>query len=242
MIRAIIFDLGGTLIEFNPDHLPWLEWERAGLQSAHAYLSTRGYDVPERAFERHFFEPLPERWAQATQGQTNLKLEELMRETCSACGLTPTETEIQEVVAQYIRPLDTRIELFADTLDTLEALRRRGLLLGLVSNTMWPGEYHRRELDRFGMTPYFEHTVFSADVGVWKPQPDIYHLSLDALRVSAQEAIFVGDTPQHDIVGAQGVGMRAVYKRNHALVSDTVRPDAEITHLTELLTLIEQWE
>lgn len=242
MISAVVFDLGGTLLDFSPDRLPWLEWERAGLANAYAYLSACGYQIEERPLIGAFIDELPERWERATQGGENLRLGAVMREACAACGVEPTEDEISEAVAHYIEPLDARVTPYDDTVDTLERLRDAGYRIGLVSNTMWPAKYHHLELQRFGLQPYFDHTAFSSDVGIWKPQPGIYLLSLDALGVAAAEAVFVGDMPAHDIVGAKQVGMRAVYKQSVSFRPDGVEPDAVIEQLSELPGLIERWQ
>jgi putative hydrolase of the HAD superfamily len=131
---------------------------------------------------------------------------------------------------------------YDDALDTLAALSQP-FKIGLISNTMWPGRYHLREMERTGLLPYFDHTVFSADVGLWKPQPAVYRLSLDALGVPAEEAIYVGDMPAYDIVGAQRAGIHAVYKRNPGSPPlDGVTPDAEIDCLAELPGLIRELE
>jgi HAD superfamily hydrolase (TIGR01509 family) len=242
MINAVIFDLGGTLLDFNPDRLPWLEWERVGLASAHAYLAAQGYRIEEQELVAHFLERLPERWERAAQGGENLRLGDVMREACAACGVTLTEEEIVGAVAHYIEPLDVRVVPYDDTVETLAALRAQRYRLGLVSNTMWPARYHCRELVRFGLLSYLDHTVFSSDVGIWKPQPGIYLLSLAALEVPADEAVFVGDMPAHDLVGAKEVGMRAVYKQNDAFLPDGVEADAVIEHLSELPDVIERWQ
>jgi putative hydrolase of the HAD superfamily len=241
MIRAVLFDLGGTLLDYNPDHLPWLTWERAGVESAHAYLVARGYDLAAETFAARFVDALPERWERAAQGKGNLRLGDRLREACVACGVAPSPEDVEEAIARYIAPLDARVTIYEDTVTTLDALCQRELKIGLVSNTMWPGEFHRRDLERYGLVPYLDHTVFSADVGVWKPQPGIYHLSLDALGVAANEAVFVGDRPEHDVLGAQRVGMRGVHKRRPGDASNDVHPDAAITHLAELLPLIDRW-
>jgi putative hydrolase of the HAD superfamily len=178
---------------------------------------------------------------QATEGGKNLRLADRLREVCAACGLVPDEADLDRAVAQYIAVLDEQVVVYPDTLDTLAALQALDLKIGLVSNTMWPGEYHQRELARFGLEPFLDHIVFSADVGVWKPQPEIYTHSLDALGVSAVEAVFVGDMTEHDILGAQGVGMRGIYKRNHSFHSQKVQPDAAIDDLSELVEVVERW-
>ena len=240
MIRAVLFDLGGTLLEFNPHHLPWLEWERAGLQGAHAALSARGLALPMETFVAHFEDQLPERWEQAARGGPNLRLAEVIREAALAGGVTPDAGDVEAATGAYIAPLDAHVVAYDDALDTLAELRPQ-FKIGLISNTMWPEQYHLREMERTGILPYFDHTVFSADAGLWKPQPAIYWLSLDALGVSAEEAVFVGDMPAYDIVGAQRAGLRAVYKRNRGSPPlDGVTPDGEIDCLAELPGLVRE--
>jgi len=180
-------------------------------------------------------------WEQAAQGGQNLRLGDVLREACAACGVAPRPEEVDGAIARYIAPLDAGVVAFDDALDTLEALRGRGLEIGLVSNTVWAGEYHRREMERCGLLCYFDCIVFSAEAGIWKPQPGIYRLCLDALGVSAEEAVFVGDMPEHDIVGAQRAGMRGIYKHNDRPLPQGVHPDATITHLGELPALIDRW-
>jgi putative hydrolase of the HAD superfamily len=243
MIRAVLFDLGGTLLEFNPHNLPWLEWERAGLEGAHAALSAEGHALPLETFVARFEDSLPERWEQASRGGPNLRLGDVIREAALAGGVRPSADDIEKAIAAYIAPLDALVVAYDDAPDTLEALSRQGFKIGLISNTMWPGTYHLREMERTGILRYFDHTVFSADVGLWKPHPAVYRLALDALEVTAQEAIFIGDMPAYDIVGARRAGIRAVYKRNRGSPPlDGVVPDAEIDHLAELPELIAEWE
>jgi HAD superfamily hydrolase (TIGR01549 family) len=240
-VRAVIFDLGGTLLEFNPQHQPWMEWEREGLDAAHAYLSACGHGLPRAELMERFFSALNERWDRATKGGANLRLQDLLSESYAACGFILTADEIAEAVARYIAPIDARVVAFDDAVATLDVLRRQGHKIGLISNTMWPGEFHRQEMARSRLLPYFDHALFSSDVGIWKPQPGIYHLCLDALGVSPAEAVFVGDMPEHDIVGAQRAGMRGILKRNDGNQPGAVRPDAEIVQLSELPALIERW-
>jgi HAD superfamily hydrolase (TIGR01549 family) len=96
-------------------------------------------------------------------------------------------------------------ELYEDALPTLDALRGRGLKLGLLSNTA-------RDLNVF-----VEHHRLSVDAvltsrahGKTKPHATIFRRMLELLDVAPEEAMMVGDTVDDDIEGALAVGMRAV--------------------------------
>jgi len=96
-------------------------------------------------------------------------------------------------------------ELYDDALPTLDALRDRGLKLGLLSNSA-------RDLDVFvahhGLT--VDAVLTSRAHGKTKPHETIFRRMLELLDVTAEEAVMVGDTIEDDIDGARAVGMQAV--------------------------------
>ena len=100
MIQAAIFDLGGTLLEFNPQKLPWLEWERIGLVHVHTFLTAQGHVLDFDQLATIFSSALPERWELAAKGVKNLKLGDMLHESCAACGVTLTGDEIGEAIAE----------------------------------------------------------------------------------------------------------------------------------------------
>lgn len=92
-------------------------------------------------------------------------------------------------------------------LPLLDALRERGLRLGLVSNcSSEVGELW----DESPFAGRFDAVVLSAIEGVCKPDAGIYQLALERLGVDATDAIFVGDGDSGELPGAAAVGMRAV--------------------------------
>jgi putative hydrolase of the HAD superfamily len=98
-------------------------------------------------------------------------------------------------------------QLAATSHALLEALRARGLRLGLVSNAFDPPDLLHRDLARFGIAERLDVAVFSSEVGRRKPDPEIFERALGALDVAASEALFVGDTLASDIAGAAALGM-----------------------------------
>ena len=73
------------------------------------------------------------------------------------------------------------VSVYDDSLATLGALPRRGIKLGLISNTVWPGRLHTRDLQRFGLDPFFDVLTYSSEHPHTKPHPAIFRDTLDRL-------------------------------------------------------------
>jgi putative hydrolase of the HAD superfamily len=119
---------------------------------------------------------------------------------------------------------------------SLTRLREQGVALALLSNTMrTPGVVLRKVLDRYGLLDCFAHTTFSDEVGVRKPDPQIFALTLRALQVDPADAVHVGDDPILDVLGARKAGLRAIQVTTASLKAlGAQRPDAVIPSLATL--------
>jgi putative hydrolase of the HAD superfamily len=98
-------------------------------------------------------------------------------------------------------------QLASTTHALLEALRERGLKLGLVSNAIDPPGLLHRDLEQFGVAERLDVAVFSSEVGRRKPDPVIFERALDALGVAPERALMVGDRVAIDVAGARALGM-----------------------------------
>jgi len=116
----------------------------------------------------------------------------------------------------------TGMEPLGPMVDAVRQIRASELLTGLVSNS-WSTEHYDRKL----LVELFDVAVISAEVGLHKPQSEIYRLAAERLEVEASECIFVDDL-RENCDGAEAVGMTAVRFRN--------APET-ITQLTELTGL-----
>jgi len=97
--------------------------------------------------------------------------------------------------------------------------RAEGVKTGLISNSWGLGIYDRAPVD------LFDETVISGDVGLHKPQPEIYLLACERLRVAAGDCVFVDDL-RENVQGAEAVGMTAILHREST---------ATVARLEELL-------
>jgi len=94
-----------------------------------------------------------------------------------------------------------------DTGEVLDALRARGFALAVISNADGRVE---GDLVRYGLRPHFATVIDSHVVGVEKPNPAIFHLTLDRLGVMPDDAVYVGDVFGVDVKGARAAGLQAV--------------------------------
>lgn len=124
------------------------------------------------------------------------------------------------------------VEFFEGVSETLHALRARGFLLGIITDTATPEKIKLQRLARGGFGDVWSAYIASCVVGARKPDPRIYHAALAALNVRAGESVFVGHKVR-ELSGARQIGMKTVefnYK-------DDAPADFHIAHFPELLNL-----
>jgi HAD superfamily hydrolase (TIGR01549 family) len=107
--------------------------------------------------------------------------------------------------------------LFDDVLPTLEVLKQRGLILGLISNISQDIAPFCQEL---GLASYLDFIVTSQEIGSDKPHPPIFLAALERAGVEASEMVYVGDQYSSDVIGARGVGIKPVLLDRFELFTD----------------------
>ncbi|GIW00385.1 HAD family hydrolase [Roseiflexus sp.] len=243
MIRAVVFDMGGTLLRYpRPGNGTWRESEERGIRRLYHYLVTQGHPIAaeEETFVARMFERLAQGWEQATGGRINLRAMDWIAAGAADHDLTLSDGALMEAVHHYARPLRDGVTAMPGAAATLAALRARGVRIGLISNTIWPGDLHREDLIALGLWQYIEYAVFSGDFGIWKPHPQVFLHVLDHLGVNPADAVFVGDNPKEDVRGAQQAGMRAIWVRSpeFPLLPD-ILPDAVVENPGEIVPLLD---
>jgi putative hydrolase of the HAD superfamily len=132
------------------------------------------------------------------------------------------------------------LELFADAVATLEAVRTYlpGRRIGLITNG--PADVQRAKIERLGLAPLVDFALVSGEVGIEKPDPAIFQEALRRGAASAEETVFVGDSPDHDVAGARAAGIRAVWMNRTGRPWPTADPAPadEIRDLGALLALL----
>lgn len=233
MIRAVIFDWGGTLTPWHDIDLV-AQWQR--------YVDVYAPDDAQLAERLMAAEIALWRDQQATNGQAGTgSLDHIW----ATAGVDTTAEVHQRAMATYLAGWDPHTQADPLAHPTLFALRERGLAIGVLSNTMWPRAHHEAVFERDGLLPLIDAAVYSSEIPVAKPHLDAFRAILDQLQVTPQEAVFVGDRPWDDVHGAQQVGMRAIWIPHSRLgdqaVDVDVVPDAVIETLADTVAVVDAW-
>ncbi len=210
--RAVIFDLGSTLIEYEV-----ISWEDLSLKCATAsrtFLKKRGFEVPD---EQAFFEAFEAAKAPFREKASSTFVEwnvpQVARELLKELKIEEEDGLIDALFKAYYKPVDDHLYVYEDTVPTLEKLRKAIPTLGLISNTVFPEQAHLGELKRFGITPFLDFTIFSSTFGLRKPHPEIFAKAANLAGAAPKECVYIGDRYMEDIEGPTGLGMPAILRQ-----------------------------
>ena len=140
---------------------------------------------------------------------------------------------VDHLTALFFSHRDEAVRAFDDVEPMLDALEDH-LSLGVITNgnTTWQA---------MAIADRFDFWLAADQTGVRKPDPRVFRMAAAAAGCSPRDLVHVGDEPASDLVGARRAGVRAVWINRTGAGSPGVEPDAEISDLTELPGLIEQW-
>lgn len=245
MLKAVLFDLGGTLVHYETPELDIQALNRRSFRQLYQYLSAKraGQVLPEPAvFEsvinRHLM--VTRREARATL--RGLSLEDALRTALAEMGLIFDREEWASLRAVYYQAVRSALTVRSGARQTLQTLSQRGIAVGLVTNTFWAADVHDEDLARFELLELLPLRLYSCDVGHRKPHPAIFSQALSALGLKPHQVAYVGDRILTDVDGARRAGLWAVlievpWRAEH---SDDLEPDARIAELTDLLSLFKR--
>lgn len=134
-----------------------------------------------------------------------------LAETAADLGIKLTESERQHLESLLAAEI-LSIELFDDVVTSLQQLRQSGLKLALCSNLAAPYAQPITEVLPIALDAY----IWSFSAGAIKPAASIYLNTCEALGLSPQEVIMVGDTYDADVAGPINAGLQAIWLRRDA--------------------------
>lgn len=134
------------------------------------------------------------------------------------------------------------LELFSDAVAVLNTLRA-GLpspqgRIGLITNG--PADVQRAKVELLQVERHVDFVIISGEFGVWKPDPAIFAEALRLGDASAADAVFIGDSVEHDMAGARSAGIRSIWvnRAGRPWTNAAPPPDHQIRSLSDLSRLL----
>jgi putative hydrolase of the HAD superfamily len=232
--RAVIFDWGGTLTPWHAVDLA--EQWRVFARQVHAEqaqmlsLAARISDAEDAA------------WVRSRTAHTSARLNEILAEA----GLGEGDPAREAALAAYQEFWEPHTFTDKQVRPLWEGLAQRGIRIGVLSNTIWPRQYHRGVFERDGVLDLIDADIYSSELAWTKPHREIFRAAAAALGVEPGEAVYVGDRPFEDIHGAQLAGMRAIWvphsdiPASQQVLVDAI-PDGVAYQLLDILDILDGW-
>ena len=240
-LRAVIFDLGGTLM-----------YEREATRDVNVraddaltiYLRDQGMELNLSTFPVEFRRRLDKYFSQREKDLLETTYAFVLRDILADKGYEDLpDNLIRNALDRLFAVTQTNWVLEDEALVTLKKLVSDGYRLGLISNAGDDRDVHQLT-DKFGISTYFDYIITSAACGYRKPHPRIFELALSNWYFLSSEAVMVGDNLEADIAGAKSAGLYAIWLKRHAesRAEDqaAAKPDAVAPSLTEIPLLLDR--
>ncbi len=236
LVKAVLFDMFDTLMMIEKDHA----FYSPAVRSMHHYLWQNGVQVPFGTFRDAYIKARDALYEDADQKMEEPHFDLRVKNALKDLGFNKEAESslVQGATDAFSKEFMNYVRIDNDAVQVLSQLAKN-YRLGIVSNFAIP-ECVTQLLEQHKLDCLFELVVVSAAVNRRKPSPEIFNYTLNKMQLSPTEAVFVGDTVDADIKGAQQVGLRTVYiERRPQKELETVKPDETIRALRELPTALK---
>ena len=230
-IEAVIFDWGGTLTAWHD-----IDFHAESLALAQAVVNAdHDIDVSRERLHRAGSAI----WSRSRDHQQSSTVADLFTEA----GLEHDPT----LLTAYWEFWEPHTYTDPEVRPLWEELRARGIKVGVLSNTIWPREWHERIFARDGVLDLVDGAVYTSEIPWTKPSPHAFATAMEAVGATDPgRCVYVGDRLFDDVWGARNAGLRAIHLPHSNIPPEQVGhtegdPDATIQGLDELPALLRDW-
>jgi len=218
MIKAILFDLDGTLLNRDESVQLFVANQYERLQNHLNHISKETYISRFIHLDNHGYV-----WKDKVY-------EQLIREYAI------TDLTSKELLQDYLENFKYFTVPFPNLLQMLESLKQQDFQLGMITNGF--GKFQMDTIEALKIKHYFDAILVSEWEGLKKPDPAIFNRALHLLKVKPTESVYIGDHPKNDINAAQNIGMETIWKRS--CLGETASTKYIINDLMEIPSLIKK--
>ena len=195
MIKAIIFDLDNTLLDF-------MKMKQFAVKAAITAMNEAGLNIDEDQAYKDIFK------LYESKGWENQQVfDDFLRQNFGEVS----NKILAAGIVSYRRAREATLLVYPNVNKTLIELIKMGIQLAVVSDA--PSREAWMRLYYLNLHHVFDPVLTYDDSGAHKPSPKPFEMALDILNVNSDEALMIGDWPDRDVVGASQIGMKTIFAR-----------------------------
>ena len=195
MIKAIIFDLDNTLLDF-------VKMKQFAVKAAITAMIEAGLDVDEEKAYKDIFDLYVEK------GWENQQVfDDYLNQTVGKVS----NKILAAGIVSYRRAREATLLVYPNVNKTLIELIKMGIKLSVVSDA--PSREAWMRLYYLNLHHVFDPVLTFDDTGVRNPSPKPFEMALDIIQANPDEVLMIGDWPERDVVGAKQIGMKTIFAR-----------------------------
>lgn len=239
-IKAVLFDLGETLLNFGKVNTSKLFRQGAKL----SYKFLRSCSQPPESFKsycRRNLTAIRLRYFLSNVTGKDFDALELLKKIGEKKGYKLDDEQWRHLAWLWYEPLSRVAQAEENINETLASLKKAGLKLGIVSNTFITRSALEKHLERLGILDFFAVKLYSYEFNFRKPNIRIFEAAAEKIGEARENILFVGDRIDKDIRPAAKIGMKAVLKTAYTNIDKKLPKGVwKINRLCELPGLIEK--
>jgi len=233
LVKGVFFDLYGTILIPENNNKAWNSW----LSTFYKLMKKNGLTLSKRDFANlcsGFFtrkEPLEE-------DKSLTIYESRIKDFAINLKLEIQTHEIKRIANECVNSWHSYVKLDLEAIPLLNFLRNEKDL-ALITNFDHPPSIYSI-LSTYQLTEYFKYLAISGEIGIKKPDPQIFNITLEKLDLRPQEVVFIGDSNE-DIEGALNAGIKPILIQRQSLKKRMIGNDYYLKRKAEAKELVNQY-
>lgn len=218
MLKAVIFDLDGTLLDRDKSVETFIVHQYKRLNNLVGHIDQSTYTARFIELDNHGYV-----WK-----------DKVYQQLVAEFAITGMSWE--QLLKDYLDHFPNHCVPFPNLISMLEELKKEGLVLGMITNGYT--EFQTSNIRALGIEEYFDAILISEKEDLRKPDIRIFERALERLGVPAEGALFVGDHPLNDVEASANAGLTSIWKRNPQWEGEAA--DFIIDELDEIPGLVQK--